>query len=1202
MNKKITYEELLKENKRLQLESTENSEQLQAVIDELTESRDDYQSLTETMKDVVVRISITGRLLYVSPAIFDFAGYQPEEEIGNHISKYMASKRDFLKALQLIKDVVLSHKNGTFEFRFKPKDKNKEAFWVEHTYVPIIKNNKVHAIQLIMRDSRERIEAEISIRNSEEYHRAITENSVDAISIIDAKGNNIYQSNSAKTIFGYNNRMGKTIFDVLHHEDKVAIEKLMKDGIQKYGVVYPIKFRAWHKDGSLKYLEGTAKNMLNSPVVNGIIINFRDVSNRILIEKELQQQGRYLLAINKAAEILSVGNPRDKFLEYIKIVGEVSRASRSYIFENSFDAKGDLLMSQVVEYVTAGIEPEIANQELQDLSYKEWFPDWMEELSNGRIIKGKTEDFGQKQKEFLQQQHIQAVLIVPINVDGVFWGFIGFDNCENDNLWSDSEIEYLKAVATKIESSIEVFDKQKFLKTENERFRATMDAMDTGVYVADMHSYEILFMNKFFIGILGDKTGELCYKSFHKDQEKPCDFCTNNQLLSKTGKPADTIVWEHYNNISEKWYQLRDKAIRWIDGRLVRFEIASDITERKMTEQVVLESEGRLKAFSGVTSEAIFFSENGICIEANEAACKLTGFAYEELIGKPALSSFTPESMDLVRKNMKSGYNKPYDVIALKKDGSSFDAEIHGRRFNYQGKEVRVTAIRDVSNRKKVEQNLRNFSQVVEIMNQLVCITTLEGNIVYVNNAVLKLSGFTKEELVDKSVYTLTDKEGAEKLKQEILPSLFQHGSYSGELVFKKKDNTSYLGEMNNLIITDNIGKPKYLVALFSDITEQRRKEDELKQVVRQTEIVMEGSNIGWWDWHIPSGDEKYNRILPRLLGYELNEIKPHISWWEKKVHEDDKAQVAIDIQEHFENQTEFYVNVHRLQTKDGQWKWFMDYGKVVERDQNDKPIRMVGTLRDIDLEKKSRQHIEEQNRELIIAKEKAEESDRLKSAFLSNMSHEIRTPMNGILGFTELLKEPDISDQERKEFIKVIERGGERMLNTINDIIDISKIETGQETLHLNEFNLKHTLMSLCEFFKVQAKEKNIAFSLDYNTELDNLVLFTDKTKLNSILTNLIKNAIKYTLKGKVSVIVNRLENTHIKISIKDTGIGVPLHRHKAIFNRFEQADIEDRDAMEGSGLGLAIAKAYVKMLGGEIGLNSELKKGSEFWFTIPV
>jgi len=238
----------------------------------------------------------------------------------------------------------------------------------------------------------------------------------------------------------------------------------------------------------------------------------------------------------------------------------------------------------------------------------------------------------------------------------------------------------------------------------------------------------------------------------------------------------------------------------------------------------------------------------------------------------------------------------------------------------------------------------------------------------------------------------------------------------------------------------------------------------------------------------------------------------------------------------------------------------------------------------------------------LIIAKEKAEESDRLKSAFLSNMSHEIRTPMNGILGFTELLKEPDISDQERKEFIKVIERGGERMLNTINDIIDISKIETGQETLHLNEFNLKHTLMSLCEFFKVQAKEKNIAFSLDYNTELDNLVLFTDKTKLNSILTNLIKNAIKYTLKGKVSVIVNRLENTHIKISIKDTGIGVPLHRHKAIFNRFEQADIEDRDAMEGSGLGLAIAKAYVKMLGGEIGLNSELKKGSEFWFTIPV
>ena len=249
---------------------------------------------------------------------------------------------------------------------------------------------------------------------------------------------------------------------------------------------------------------------------------------------------------------------------------------------------------------------------------------------------------------------------------------------------------------------------------------------------------------------------------------------------------------------------------------------------------------------------------------------------------------------------------------------------------------------------------------------------------------------------------------------------------------------------------------------------------------------------------------------------------------------------------------------------------------------------------------KMTEQQITKTNIELIKAKEKAEESDRLKSAFLANMSHEIRTPMNGILGFTDLLKEPGLTGKQQKDYIEIIQKSGDRMLNTVNDIIEISRIETGQIKLVSNLVNISDHLTTLCIFFRLEAENKGLKLILDNNLTQAESLIKTDKNKFGSIVTNLIKNAIKYTDKGSITIGCNK-KGEFLEFYVTDTGIGIPANRIVAIFNRFEQADIEDSRALQGSGLGLSIVKSYVEMLGGEIWVESEEGVGSQFYFTHP-
>jgi PAS domain S-box-containing protein len=283
-----------------------------------------------------------------------------------------------------------------------------------------------------------------------------------------------------------------------------------------------------------------------------------------------------------------------------------------------------------------------------------------------------------------------------------------------------------------------------------------------------------------------------------------------------------------------------------------------------------------------------------------------------------------------------------------------------------------------------------------------------------------------------------------------------------------------------------------------------------------------------------------------------------------------------------------------KLETGDDSIKYVLVNGIISNIDE-----KCLVTLVDIT----KRKHAEN---ELRKAKEKAEEGDRLKSAFLANMSHEIRTPMNGILGFTELLKTLKLKSEEQQNYIDIIEQSGARMLNIINDIISISKIESKQIEVSVSETNINEQIEYIYHFFKLEAEQKKLHISIKNALPAENAFIKTDRGKLYAVLTNLVKNAIKFTQTGSIELGYLK-KDEFFEFFVKDSGPGIPEEQKKIIFDRFRQGNEALNRNYEGAGLGLSISKAYVEMLGGKIWVKDNTDKngnpsGSAFFFTIPV
>ncbi|PKP39784.1 MAG: hypothetical protein CVT98_00495 [Bacteroidetes bacterium HGW-Bacteroidetes-15] len=568
-----------------------------------------------------------------------------------------------------------------------------------------------------------------------------------------------------------------------------------------------------------------------------------------------------------------------------------------------------------------------------------------------------------------------------------------------------------------------------------------------------------------------------------------------------------------------------------------------------------------------------------------------------------------------------------------------------------------VGSIFDIDERKKNEAELRRWESIFK-HTRMGIVLGMAGTESFdlINPAFAQMHGYTVEELIGKPIQVVFAPEEIKRIPEEIKKG-FEKGYHVYESWHVKKDGSRFPVLTSITAVKDMDGNPLYRIVNIQDITERFEAEKKLRSEQYRLENIIEGTNVGVWEWNVQTGHTLYNERWASMIGYTLSEIAPPtVNTWLKFLHPEDEPKAISRINKHFDRETEFYECEFRMKHKDGHWVWIQDRGRVAQWTSDGKPFMMFGVHIDIterkrweeslkiseqqlkeqneryialneeliDINKKlsdsekrlkeqneeyhalneelleSNQRISTINEELEIARKRAEESDKLKSAFLANMSHEIRTPMNAILGFSEILVRPNLAKEKQTLYAEVLNAASNQLLGIINDILDISKIETGQVTIHEGEVSLNQILRTVQSIFIQNAKNKGNTLVISPTLPDDKCLVHTDESKITQIITNLVSNAIKFTDNGRIEIGYS-VSDSQLKFFVEDTGIGISEENQGLIFDRFRQADMAPNRNYGGTGLGLSICKAFVEMLGGDISVDSVFGQGSKFNFTVP-
>ena len=488
--------------------------------------------------------------------------------------------------------------------------------------------------------------------------------------------------------------------------------------------------------------------------------------------------------------------------------------------------------------------------------------------------------------------------------------------------------------------------------------------------------------------------------------------------------------------------------------------------------------------------------------------------------------------------------------------------------------------------KKKVdEKEIENKKLLLatEQSSNTIVLTDTEGNIEYINPKFTELTGYTAEEVLGKNQRILKSGKQSKEYYKYMWNTIKKGNTWKGVFHNRSKNGNLFWEQTTITPIKDSKGKIINFLGIKENIT--ALKESEINLLNAQKIAKMGSFNLD-----LKTETAVTSSTFDVITGFHLSKSKT-FDIWRTITHPEDAPNNQKALEHCIKTGEKFDVE-YRILTKGSQkLKWIHGLGEVIFK--NGEPTNFVGTIQDITDRKIAEQ-------ELIKAKKIAEESSRLKTEFLNNMSHEIRTPMNGILGFSNMLKDPGITEEKRKYFVNIIQNSGNQLLQIIDDILEISRLGTKQVKVVETEVCLNDVLLELFSIFEIKAKEQKNSLYIENELSDRESTIFTDKIKLNKILSNLIENALKFTNQGTVEV-GYKLKNKKIEIYIKDTGIGIDKEHQELIFERFSQAEKELSKKVGGLGLGLSIAKENTELLGGKISVQSKKGKGAIFFVSIP-
>lgn len=603
------------------------------------------------------------------------------------------------------------------------------------------------------------------------------------------------------------------------------------------------------------------------------------------------------------------------------------------------------------------------------------------------------------------------------------------------------------------------------------------------------------------------------------------------------------------------------------------------------------------KISDGFSYNKIITDEQGkpidfIYLHVNKAYEKYTGFSKEQLIGMKG-TQFLP----LVTSS-KADYIKIFGEVALSNKEITFDdySDLIGNWCTVHAfspkKGYFVAIIKDKTLEQLIKEEAK-YKVFVENANDIIFSLTKEGIVKYITPNCKHFLGFEQEEIIGNPFTVFLHPDDIAKCTAVFEFILENEENVSGIEYRVKHKKLKYIWNTVNLSITEGIDKEKIIIGIARDINREKKTLLALQESERRLKTAEKIAKIGNWELDFQTKRLYWSDETYRIFEVDPKQFVPTYEKFLAYVHPEDRQMSSQAYQGSIKNKTP-YNFIHRIILPNEKIKYVQSRGYTTYN-QNGEPVTTLGTIQDVTKQIKTRE-------KLIKAKEEAEKANRAKSEFLSTMSHEIRTPMNAIIGMTELLLESDNLNSEQLKFLESIKKAGDHLLRIINDVLDLSKIESGYIEIVENPINIRDFLKKTAETYQIIAVKKNLQLKCFIDDEVPDFIL-GDADKLRQILVNLIGNAFKFTNKGEIVFSLKLHEKNGKKIllfSIKDTGIGISNEYLDYIFHEFTQIDTSTTRSYGGTGLGLSISRKLVELMGGEIWAESKLGVGSCFYFSI--